>query len=875
MTGKTSNSQQRKSAKQQRRRATAKKQKQGNNPYQSFVNSAPINSPVLPTEKPLWIQLREVNKQLITLCGKEKHLEPILHVFEGLPQKKESDYAPTPIDWSKFATVYKLPISDGAGGHVKDKDGNEIMQQHEAITDVALKHTLEAEYASDLKNAKIEWKNQVSATNAIIPILEACFHERIIAEIESKQEYKTHRKNRDIDKMLKCINDTCAVTSNSILKFKPYEKFKEGGLIFRTQQQDGMSTEEFVTYISDKVDAHDKTTSRLWYGTPILVHFLEKNNKTLDEYLDQFTDVERKRYEAKALEALKAFIFTRGCKCAKHNIMSVELEKLCAHGLSNVFPLKLNDAVRLYKQQYMPKPNKNNRNNNNNNNNKAGKKNEDDDKENENKNKENEDNDKENEDSDEEKQEEGKYGGKPAITAHFPPAHTEDRKKVDHNKDPDRAATMLHEIREQAKLGWESDSEDSFTNDKETIAICALFGPGCIDVNCDRLTGTINLGMVHDDDLDSIDDDDEDSIGGQSPLMIDNLPLHDNDLNSIDDDDEDSIGGQSPLTIDNLPLHDNNLDSINDNDEDSIGGESPLAVQLRDDNLPTETPTEICHTALPDSSDLDRVLLTFPTVPSTARSGCPTPKSGVKIGVKGTARSGYPTPKSGVKIGVKGKPGVQEMNPKKPGVKPEVQEMNPKKLGVKPEKHSRSGYHKNTYYTDSGASNHVVFNANHLDDKLQEGLGYPSDVDLARAIKYNILGRTINNIRFGSNNKGMLDEDVSYHNDNNASDEAFMFDEKKVKEKYKRDRILDEAEENIDGYQDLQGNRFDQVIDEVSEAVDYEAEDKEVFEIFGNAGYQETLMGLEHHKHIIQYMTMQHFDNRCLEECVGNNMKLR
>ena len=234
------------------------------------------------------------------------------------------------------------------------------------------------------------------------------------------------------------------------------------------------------------------------------------------------------------------------------------------------------------------------------------------------------------------------------------------------------------------------------------------------------------------------------------------------------------------------------------------------------DNPPTKTPTKIFHTALPDSSDLDRVLSTFPTVPSTARSGCPTPKSGVKIGVKGTAWSGYPTPKSGVKIGVKGKPGVQEMNPKKPG--------------VKPEKHSRSGYHKNAYYTDSGASNHVVFNADHLDNKLQEGLGYPSDVDPARAIKYNILGRTtINNIKLGSNNKGMLDKD-SYDNDNNASDETFVLDEKKLKEEYKRDRILDEAEENIDGYQDLQGNHFDQVIDEVSEAVNYEAEDKEVFE---------------------------------------------
>ena len=197
----------------------------------------------------------------------------------------------------------------------------------------------------------------------------------------------------------------------------------------------------------------------------------------------------------------------------------------------------------------MPKPNKGNCTNNNNNDNEAGKKNEDDDKENKNDNKENEENDEESEDNDEEKQEEGKYDGQPVITAHFPPEHTEDRKEVDHSKDPDRSATMLHEIREQAKLGWESDSKDNFTSDEETKAICALFGVGCIDVDLDGLKGTVNSGMVHDDDLDSINDNDEDSIGGESPLMIDNLPLNDDDLDSINDNGEDSIGGESPLAV--------------------------------------------------------------------------------------------------------------------------------------------------------------------------------------------------------------------------------------------------------------------------------------------------------------------------------------
>ena len=351
MTGNTTNNQENKSARGRRaRRAAAKKQQQGKNAaYQKFTKLAPISSPVVPNDRPYWIQLRDTKKELVAFCGKEKHLEPILHVLEGLPQKKESNYAPTPIDRSKFATVYELSIPDGAGGHIKDGNGNKVMQQHEAVFDISLKHTLEADYSNNLKNAKTDWKNQQSAANAFVLILEACFHKRILADIMVEPGYKGYRKNKQIDEMMKCIERVCAVTSNSVLKFKPYEKFKECGFLFKIQQ-DNMSNEDYVTHISDKVDAHDKTTSRLWYGTPILVHFLEENNKTLEDYFDNFTDVERKQYEAKALEALKSFIFIRGCKCGKEKIMSMELEKLCAHGLSNIFPMKLNNAVRLYKQ---------------------------------------------------------------------------------------------------------------------------------------------------------------------------------------------------------------------------------------------------------------------------------------------------------------------------------------------------------------------------------------------------------------------------------------------------------------------------------------------------------------------------------------------
>ena len=57
---------------------------------------------------------------------------------------------------------------------------------------------------------------------------------------------------------------------------------------------------------------------------------------------------------------------------------------------------------------------------------------------------------------------------------------------------------------------------------------------------------------------------------------------------------------------------------------------------------------------------------------------------------------------------------------------------------------------------------------------------------------------TINDIELGNNSNGMLDNDDLYDNNSNASDETFVLDEKKIEEEYKRDRILDEAEENTE-----------------------------------------------------------------------------
>ena len=146
---------------------------------------------------------------------------------------------------------------------------------------------------------------------------------------------------------------------------------------------------------------------------------------------------------------------------------------------------------------------------------------------------------------------------------------------------------------------------------------------------------------------------------------------------------------------------------------------------------------------LPDSSDLDGVLSTFPPEPSTARSGCP------------------PNPK---KSGVKGMKGMKRMNPKKSGVKPRVKPTKSGvKPGVKPEKqpeYSQSRYHKNAYYIDLGASHHIVFNGDHLDN-IQE-------LDDPLQLAYG--GNDINMTQLGSLSKALshllLPKQGYYYNQN-------------------------------------------------------------------------------------------------------------
>ena len=67
---------------------------------------------------------------------------------------------------------------------------------------------------------------------------------------------------------------------------------------------------------------------------------------------------------------------------------------------------------------------------------------------------------------------------------------------------------------------------------------------------------------------------------------------------------------------------------------------------------------------------------------------------------------------------------------------------------------------------------------------------------------------TINNMELMPTKDDILDNNDDGDDNSNASDEDSVLNNQEVEEEAKRDKILDEAEENIDGYQELQRNYF-------------------------------------------------------------------
>ena len=91
-----------------------------------------------------------------------------------------------------------------------------------------------------------------------------------------------------------------------------------------------------------------------------------------------------------------------------------------------------------------------------------------------------------------------------------------------------------------------------------------------------------------------------------------------------------------------------------------------------------------------------------------------------------------------------------------------------------------------------------------LVNEMAEEEGQPEGIQF-----WDLFGQvTINDIELGNDREGMLDDDDSRNDDSNALDKTFELNKKEVEEEYERDRVLDKAEEKIDGDDELQFDHF-------------------------------------------------------------------
>ena len=114
---------------------------------------------------------------------------------------------------------------------------------------------------------------------------------------------------------------------------------------------------------------------------------------------------------------------------------------------------------------------------------------------------------------------------------------------------------MLRDIQEQAKLGLEDDSDNDFESDEETKAICAMFGvEPTISVSYDDADDR-NGDVCDGASIDSIEDDDNDSIVETFPRVLDETNTGVNtDLDKIKNTNRDKINSITDTKVEVLRL---------------------------------------------------------------------------------------------------------------------------------------------------------------------------------------------------------------------------------------------------------------------------------------------------------------------------------
>ena len=501
----------------------------GSQEFQTFIDNATFKQCVLPTTESRITQYDEMIKKAIIYCGTQNHLKCVIDLLQGDPIKKKDSFLPTMCDRSKFMKIVTEQKKDKETGVVcRDEDGNIIMIPTAICTNPFLKADMEQTYNTEVRIALQEFKVYQDGCQAIIVILEGQFYDSILTEVKAEPEYATHVKNKDVEEVLKAMARVCSVTADNSLKFQPVELVNESSRVITLRQGD-RSLDKYIKNIDQRYTAISRKAPPLWYGTPLLIHFLEQDGLDWKKY-KRLGDDDSKVYDKKALNFMKAVTFMNGCKCAKGRSMPKCLSDEFAHGNASAYPMDFHKMVQLYRASYEPTPPpKNNQPRNQKNDDKS-------------------DDDKKSETNDDKNTEE-----KGALGAHF---KTDDPEQG-HSKSENRADNFFTEYINPDDIdGWNPDSDDDSSDEPVGRgAICAHFPRGNDDqVALPAIIEVINLmDSDSDDDDDVIDlanESDDDTVVVPPQVVTKCVPR----LLPDDDDDDDSEYDETiDLTSDSEP----------------------------------------------------------------------------------------------------------------------------------------------------------------------------------------------------------------------------------------------------------------------------------------------------------------------------------
>lgn len=213
------------------------------------------------------------------------------------------------VDRKRFTTTIQEQALDGNGHPRKGADGKEILIPFKVISNTSLRVQLETEYNNKVRVALTKHNDYEIGCQTIVVILEGLFHNLILAEVKLESGYKGYSADSNVEEVLKAMRRVCLVNADNSVKFQPVELLNNSHNVMNIRQGD-CTRDKYIKAIDQRFEAHNNKALPLWYGTPILLHFLKEDGHDWEKYL-KGDEAFCERYEQSALGFTKALTFLK------------------------------------------------------------------------------------------------------------------------------------------------------------------------------------------------------------------------------------------------------------------------------------------------------------------------------------------------------------------------------------------------------------------------------------------------------------------------------------------------------------------------------------------------------------------------------------